>query len=888
MTDFRIPEPPLEKSFTAGELSARLVESTTSLLIDFEKSTAPAFVLPNMYAGHTVLEDAKADLLYVLGLLLELGTDEVAGHNLRESMERILASLEPKRVEGFYSYRTGESVLRLGGLEAIPKALRQPVLEAVDSPQILSMLDDPDKIPPNFAIVATRCVRALAALDPERTPTDLGALLDRVRSMFRSTSTGWINDGMSDWVHYDIYTPDMYLFAEPLIDELGDDWQNGLATVLDDLDQIAQPGGSIVWGRSIGALGMAITIELAATSVGRNVGSTQDRWLTRASETFGDLLAWFPNGVIAAHQRRAAMFYRGPARRLQMTLDIYGKILLAAIELRRRPDVRSADPGAAWQPAERFIHFAGPGELANATLWSFRSKALSFALPTLFGFSADYGPSPRGSGLIEQPTSGHPVMLPVINPIPKPDISGSNDKPLIPAGLPTSVEHTPGTLTVVHQGWAEAGSSDITVDGTRTCTYRVEGRSLQVEELLEFNDLAALPGPLSITIAESEARPVDVSVEGAPVQTIDTSGLSDWRSFWGELPRVHQIEIEPADRIAVRWRVTPRLRVASTIHGHPYDELLYRPLAGRVVTGPMPTPDHDLVRHLRDVDILHMAWPEWWTGTDPSRTAAVLDQIRACGTAVVWTQHNLLPHFFKNDDAAASYQLWADAADAVIHHTEVGRDLALATYDYGADCTHHVIHHGHWGDRYAPHLATDRGSIERTEGWDSCPLRLGVVGTPRVEKDLQLVVDAVAASSRNDIQLVIRVDDSVELPDDPRIIAEQGHTDDNTYLRRMVAFDALVLPFTKPGMLTTGTAFDCIGAGVPAITSEWDFFDETFQGADIRFDNTATGLTNVLDALTADDIATAAAATAALQPAFEWTSIAEQTLSVLEEVADRK
>lgn len=881
--DFRIPEPPLAASFTAGELSGRLVEATTRLLAEFEASTAPGFVLPPVYAGHAVVEDTKADLLYVLGLLLELGVEEVAGHNIVGSMQSILASLEPSRVEGFYSYRTGESVLRMGGLAAVPEALRSPVLAAVDSPQILAMLDDPDTIPPNFAIVATRCLRALAALDPERSRTDLDALLERVRSMFSSSSNGWIDDGMGSWVHYDIYTPDMYLFAEPLIGELGDDWSTGLAKVLDDLDHIAQPGGSIVWGRSIGALGMAITVELAGMSVGRDIGDAQHRWLTRGAETLDDLLAWFPNGVIAAHQHRAPMFYRGTSRRLQMTLDIYGKLLLAALELRRRPDVRSAEPGTAWAPAERFIKLSD--DFASATLWSHRSRGFPFVLPTVFGFSADYGPSPRSPGLLEQPTSGHPVMVPVITPLSQPEISGSSDKPLMPAGLPTSVDHEPGALTISHQGWAEAGSDEAIVAGTRTASYRVEGRTLTVEETLEFDDAQSLPGPLTLTIAETETRPLDVTVDGAVQRTIDTSGLAEWRSFWGELPRVHQIEIEPANRVSFGWSVTPRMRVGSTIRGHQYDASLYEPLDGRVVASLLPAPDDALIRRLRDIDVLHMAWPEWWSGVKPARTAEVLAQVRATGTPIVWTQHNLLPHFFKTDDAAASYQLWAEAADAVIHHTEVGRALALETYSYNEHCSHHVIPHGHWGDHYASHLGTKRRVVEIAEGWSPAGLRLGVVGTPRAEKDLQLVVDAVAASTRDDLQLVIRVDNSVEVPDDPRIIADTGHLDSAAYLRRMMAFDALVLPFTRPGMLTTGTAFDCIGAGVPAITSDWDFFDETFDGADIRFGNTAEGLTRIIDALTAEQLTGAAEATAALRPRFDWESIAERTLAVLEEAA---
>ena len=282
-----------------------------------------------------------------------------------------------------------------------------------------------------------------------------------------------------------------------------------------------------------------------------------------------------------------------------------------------------------------------------------------------------------------------------------------------------------------------------------------------------------------------------------------------------------------------------------------------------------------------------MAWPEWWAGTDPDRNRSVIDQVRASGTAIVWTQHNLVPHADKSDDARASYQLWAEAADTVIHHTEVGRRVAEDTYRYGVDTVHVVNPHGHWGAHLAGFAAATRDEVERDEGWAACGLRLAVVGAPRREKDLQLVVDAVAASARADIQLLIRSDDGIDVPDDPRIVAEDRHLSDGRYARRLAAFDALVLPFAPQGMLTTGTAFDSIGAGVPAITSEWDFFDETFAGADIRYGATTDDLTRCIDGLTSDDLERARSATVARRAHFEWDDIAERTLEVLETTAVR-
>ncbi len=910
MAGFRMPEPPLHVETSAGDLAQRLVRTVVNQLRELEASTAPGLTLPAIMGGHPVLDDARADLIYVLGLLVECGVETLdtdrANTNettttspadpihLRGHLQELIGRLTPEKVEGFYSYRVGETAIRLGGLEALPDHLRQHTLDAVDSPEIRQRLTEGGAIPPNFAIVAARCLAAGAKLSGEPAP-DFEVFIDRAQAMF-DTPNGWIDDGMAPWVHYDIYTPDMYLFADPLTEYLDPAWTDGLRQVLADLDDIAQPGGGVVWGRSIGALGLAITIELASVATGRNLvdAEAQRRWLSRAITTLDQLATWFPNGVIAAHQYRSTMFYRGPARRLQMTLDVMGKLLLAALELQARPEVTAGESADRWREADRLIEFA-PGRNI-AAVWTFRAPTLRFTLPTVFGFSSDYLPYPRSPGLFEGPTSGHPTMLPVISPAHHEEMAGKSATALAPAGLPETLNHEAGQLSVTHRNWSPIGvdsDADAAVAGSRKATYRVEGRSLIVRERLRFDSPDQLPGPLTISIPETPDRPLAVHAEGAAVtaqQRIDTSGLTEWRSFWGELPVVHQIELTPASEIDMTWRVTPRLRVASTITGHQYDRSLYAPLQERLITLAAGLPDAELAERLDGIDVLHMAWPEWWAGTDPRRNAEVLALLKQTGTRIVWTQHNLLPHYFKDDDAQSTYQLWAEAADAVIHHTRVGMDVAMRQYRYGPQCRHEVIPHGHWGAEYR-HLANrDRADVrrelERREGWPAAPLRLGVVGAPRQEKLLQQVVDAVAASTRDDIQLVIRVDDSVTVPDDSRIIADTDHLDGGRYEARVAAVDALILPFAPAGMLTTGTAFDAIGAGVAAITSDWAFFDETFDGADIRYGTTATELTACIDNLDPQQLSASAAAMADRQPHFEWTTIATRTAELFESIAD--
>ncbi len=873
---------------TAGALADRLVATVCGQLEALDATTAPGLELPRVYGGHRVLEDAVADLAYVCGLLVEHGIERIGEVALRNRIPELIASLDPAGVEGFFSYRIGETVLRLGGLDAMPE-LADHVLAAVDTPTTAARVEAGTDIPPNFAVVLARCLLASARLAGRTDDPELDRSIDRVRDLLRACPRGWFNDGMGAWVQYDIYSPDVYLFAEPLADRLGDTWASGFATVIDDLDHLAQPGGAVVWGRSVGSLGLAMTIELAAVAAGRGIGSSPERWIARADETLDHLISWFGGGVVAAHQHRATMSYRGPHRRLQLTLDLAGKLLLAALELRQTPDLAAASPDRAWSGEDHLCVF---DETTNASVWSFRSPSMTFALPTMCGFSVDYAPSPRGPGLFEQPTTGPVSLLPVLTRRGVDERTGRDQPPLMPAGLATVVEHQPGRLVIEHEGWAPPSStpSDEPVrSGGRRATYVVDGRALVVtEELAIGDDPDTGNDPLTIAIPETPGRPVSVTVEGIGhrIRRVDTDGIAEWRSFWGPLPVVHEIELDSAATCSFTWRVQPRVRVASTAFGHQYDRLLYGPLADRVQTVSAGRPDVDLVRRMRDVDVLHLAWPEWWTGDDPARTQAAIDLVRAAGTAIVWTQHNLMPHDDKSAAAAACYAAWAQAADVVIHHSEAGEAVALATHPYGADCRHVVIPHGHWGPVYGDVARLDRAWVEASEGWPATALRLAVVGAPRVEKQLQLVVDAVVASSREDVQLVVRVDDGVVVPADPRIVAERDHIDDHRYRRRMQAYDALILPFAPAGMLTTGTAFDAIGAGVAAITSDWDFFDETFAGADIRYGSTVGDLTACIDALTPQTLEESRRAVVDRRSAFDWDTIAEATLAVLESVAD--
>ncbi len=276
-------------------------------------------------------------------------------------------------------------------------------------------------------------------------------------------------------------------------------------------------------------------------------------------------------------------------------------------------------------------------------------------------------------------------------------------------------------------------------------------------------------------------------------------------------------------------------------------------------------------------------WPEWAAGVDPERTRQVIENLRASGLVILWTQHNRVPHLFP--DAEEIYRIWTAEADAVIHHSDYGRAVMEAEYDYGAHTRHAVIPHGHWGHRLEPlRPAGGKAEAEAALGLDPAPIRLGIVGAPRAQKDVQLAIDAVHACGRDDIQLYVWSLVDEDVPDDPRIVAvPYAMADHATYARRLFALDAIVMPFTE-GMLTTGTMADALGVGLPTIASNWGYLSEALGDAAIYYGETAEDLTACLDALTVDQLAAAAAATEAGRAATEWSVIAEATLAFVDDV----
>ncbi len=872
------------------ELSERLLADTVEQLRLAEASYMRGFHLPWHYAGHPVGADARADLAFTLGLLRENGIRELAGISILESLRRVLRTVHGPTTHTFFSYRVAETLGRFGPIgdnELLAGASDLEIANLVmacDSTAWAARLRA-GRLPRNYAAVLARCEVARQRLGIPHDPALLDEMLERTRRML-AERPGRLDDSPVGQGRYDLYSADTYLFCEPIADRLGPVWEEGAREMLDWVRRVASKDGcAMSWGRSTGALGVCHTIELGAMAVRRQLTSVPAVWLALAENAQRSMKSWFGHGgVTTAHQRRSSDPYRGPYRRLQLTFDILGKLAESARQLRAAPPVEAAAPDEAFPDCDELIWFDRD---RNACVWSYRSRQLSFALPVTGGTLSDYLPAPRSPGLFEgQVGSDQPVAVPFV--------LGKAGRH-VGAGLPVAVSKSPGALELTFEGWPVAGDYDgertgRPLTGKRRVRFSVDGATFGAEERLDFDHPALAVG---FQIAEAKDRPLRVAYHcplPSTVTVVDTDGMSDWRSFWGELPVVHQLAIAPTSSVAFSWSMTPRLRVmtyAGTADHH-YHRTIYDTLADDVVERRLPDllpPTDAALRELvGQADVFHQHWPEW-VPLDLALHRRLLSALEEARVPVLWTMHNLQPHD-RDPRSDEIYRAWAQAAAAVAHHSHWGREQALARYPFRPDALHAVVPHPHFGGGSERETA-DRAAIERELGLRSGVLRLGIIGAPRQEKRIDLVVEAVRGCRRSDVELLIlSLGRREQIAPDPRIRAlPYAFVPRDEYDRRLATIDVLVLPFAETGMLTTGTVGDVVGQGLPALASAWPFLKEVLGEAAIDYGNSAAQLRDCLETLTPDRLARAAHASRRLRSLYDPSTVGRQLLGLLRAAA---
>lgn len=877
---------------TAGAVAAELRDLTVAGCDAFAAHHAPAWRLPHSFAGHAVAADVRADAIFTLGHLAAAGVTTIGGAPIHDALQTLLSAVDGNATNTFFSYRIAETLLEHGPFAANPllsgftAAQIEQVALACDSTAFVRWFDE-GKLPRNYAAVLARCELARLRLGLTADDEVFLSLVERLRGVLCANPLRHLDDSHDASGRYDIYTADVWLFCEPLAPWLDGAWPEGLAAALHLVEHSATPDGtSVPWGRSTGILSIALTAELAAAALHHAMGDDAARWLRRALDATRSIPGWFgTDGVSSAHRHRDQDAYRGPGRRLQMTFDLYGKFAWAARVLAPFADTVHAATGAqTYANIDELVSFA-PDSTASA--WCVRRPGLAFTMPFVGAARSHYGPAPVAPGSFEAPVDRS--LTPWVPLVTGPLVHHAG------AGRPTTLAHAPGSVAVQWDSFLPTGDTFGTpaapLEGTRTTRIDLDGRSVHVRDTVRLET----PGPVAFLVPELATRPLTVTAHAdVPhvVSTIEVDGIAEWRSAWSQIDRVHQLDCDPATTVSYSITVTPRLRVASTAHGHHYHESLYASLRDRVVDRPSPLgyfADRSVA--LDAIDVFHMHWPEWVAFDDLDTHRRMLDLLDDRGIPVVWTAHNLTPHSKEPERFDPVYALWASRARAVIHHSAWGEQRMRTHHEFASGTQHHVLPHGHFGALWRAALgATTRTEAETALGLDGDRIRIGIVGAPRAEKRLGEFLAAFAATRRSDLELAVwSLDPSVSVPDDPRIVVAEQYrmTDARTYALRLAACDLLAFPFDPHGeMLATGTVADAIGLGIPCLATDWGYLVETLGDAAIPLGSgNPLVATAALDALTRQQIDAAADAARARQAQYDWAPIADATLAVFEAAA---
>ena len=271
------------------------------------------------------------------------------------------------------------------------------MVRAVDSRDWIELLDA-DVLPRNYAAVLSRCEQARHELGLVDDTTVLDGLVERLRALLTENAKGYLDDSNDRSGRYDIYTADLWLFCEPLAPRIGPGWQDGVRDALALVDTVAGPdGAAIPWGRSTGVLAAALTVELAALALRADL--RDDRapdWVRRGVDALRAVEARFaPDGVCDAHQGRDQDEYRGPARRLQLTLDVLGKLAWAGTALREAMPAPVASPAATYRPIDELLRFEMD---RNAAVWVAANPGRRVVVPFVGVTRSHYLPVPHVAG----------------------------------------------------------------------------------------------------------------------------------------------------------------------------------------------------------------------------------------------------------------------------------------------------------------------------------------------------------------------------------------------------------------------------------------------------------------------------------------------------------
>ncbi|MEM7030580.1 MAG: hypothetical protein AAF629_13515, partial [Chloroflexota bacterium] len=495
------PIAPLE---LAQEITQFVKKRTEAMIERFFPSLEP----PGFFGGYHIYASERANLAFILMYLAKLGVTEIAGYPLQTALSTIIRGIDGPRTDTFYSYRIAETLLAFGPFEDNPllvgftPAEQENIAQACDSSHIYR--ENGQVLggrPNNYWAVLARCEYGRQRLGILSDTALMEESLVQINKIAFNNPLGFFDDGHALSGRFDIYSADIYLFLEPLWDQLDTTkLEYSLQQHVRLLEALAMENGAfVVWGRSIGALSLCMTIELSAVSLRLGYEADTGRMLGLLRNAFMAYQGWFEDDLITAHRHKMTFQYRGPFRLLEMTTDNLGKLAYAALQLKeaqsRLPDQAETDSLFPLRDVLIPLHEAG------SAVWMFRNEHLAFQFALVNHLGADYVPWFHSPGLLEVPVDTN-LMCGVPRLIHK-------GVEYTCRGLPAETHKSENSLKLVYENFQRIDDDDDPFSGKREVQYQIDGNRIFADETWTFSQQ---PDAIGFHIPERD-KPLTLTIQ---------------------------------------------------------------------------------------------------------------------------------------------------------------------------------------------------------------------------------------------------------------------------------------------------------------------------------------------------------------------------------------
>jgi len=292
--------------------------------------------------------------------------------------------------------------------------------------------------------------------------------------------------------------------------------------------------------------------------------------------------------------------------------------------------------------------------------------------------------------------------------------------------------------------------------------------------------------------------------------------------------------------------------------------------------------------------IFHVHWPEaiaHHLHKGPELFAAYQEffkTIKANGIKIIWTQHNILPHRLRDDDFYKNlYQLFADNADGLIHHSAWGEKYFHNTYSSNAKNA--IIRHGAFTDE-----ATYKGTKEEARKELDIPNDKRVfltIGSIRPDKNLDELINCFLQRSDKNELLIFSLSNN-GLPEDInrlRSLAQkaktvrilEGQLSSEALAINAKASDTFVFTYGDKN-LTSGSPHLSQAHGIPQICLPSPYSEEVMGKSGLFFEPTPTigdGLNQFLEELDQNKLEAYQKFFQETPEEYQWGNIAKKTVT---------